>query len=136
MRRINSPIRDFIFPFYTASQFYWLAGFCLAVFFLFHLNSKDGWEYAAVAWISGSLVLTSNAPGDLVVSSEKAKQLRDLLVTMRFIPQKDEAIWYYDFPAWLKWSNSKISVARKDSELQIIGPISTLSYIGMQLSRS
>lgn len=131
--RENALLRDLLFPFYSAAQFCWLVFFTLIVFFIFRGSEGGALGYVLVAWCSGSLILTTNAPARLEAPEGKLGELGELLRRMQFVQGRVRGRWTYDRPAWMKWPNSDITVDQQDNMLILTGPMSTLKYISLKL---
>jgi hypothetical protein len=133
LERVNPLWTDLLFPFYTRSQFVFLCGMVGATYLGARLfDRSDALIIAAIAWASGTLQLSTVAPGRLRLPLVAGPDLREILTLMRFAQIPGSVRWSYGRLAWMKWRNSDVTLSEPGSELLVEGPLSTLAYLRFQ----
>jgi hypothetical protein len=134
LQRKNPLWRDLLFPFYTRSQFVLLCVLAGLAFLGAQLSDKGvPLIFAIIVWVSGTLQLSTVAPGALRLPLITEPDIREILASMRFAQTADPQRWSYRRPTWMKWPNSDVGFLVLDRDLVVSGPMSTLAYLRIRL---
>jgi hypothetical protein len=128
--------RDIACPFTNGYQPILLALICLAIFLVFaRANDRGALIYTVAAWFGGMLALVSISPARLTIAPHRLHAVEQELERLRFRPSPDRCQWHASIPAWLRWPDSDVEVAKAQDRFIITGPMTTLKWLHRHICR-